>query len=78
MVQATTECAGGHLAQTSCVWSCQQQLSAAAHLSVAAPLLPLHEYGWCRYMWPNSRISVMGGDQAAGVLVQASLAPVDC
>lgn len=22
------------------------------------------------YMWPNSRISVMGGEQAAGVLVQ--------
>lgn len=22
------------------------------------------------YMWPNSRISVMGGEQAAGVLAQ--------
>lgn len=22
------------------------------------------------YMWPNSRISIMGGEQAAGVLVQ--------
>lgn len=24
------------------------------------------------YMWPNARISVMGGDQAAGVLAQAT------
>nr|CAD7444889.1 unnamed protein product [Timema bartmani] len=24
------------------------------------------------YMWPNSRISVMGGEQAAGVLAQIS------
>lgn len=22
------------------------------------------------YMWPNSRISIMGGEQAAGVLAQ--------
>ena len=22
------------------------------------------------YMWPNARISVMGGEQAAGVLIQ--------
>eukprot|EP00891_Asterochloris_glomerata_P005888 jgi/Astpho2/5888/e_gw1.00080.36.1_t len=37
-------------------------------------------YGMCgrafspnfMYMWPNTRISVMGGDQAAGVLVQAT------
>lgn len=26
------------------------------------------------YMWPNARISVMGGDQAAGVLATVSLA----
>ncbi len=79
MVQATMACAGGRSAQTSCVWPCQQQLSAAKHFLVAATLLlPLHDDGWCRYMWPNTRISVMGGDQAAGVLVQASLAPVVC
>jgi 3-methylcrotonyl-CoA carboxylase beta subunit len=37
-------------------------------------------YGMCgrayspnfMYMWPNARISVMGGEQAAGVLAQVS------
>ena len=29
------------------------------------------------YMWPNARISVMGGDQAAGVLATVSLLEAD-
>lgn len=40
-------------------------------------------YGMCgrayspsfMYMWPNARISVMGGEQAAGVLAQVSQQP---
>lgn len=27
------------------------------------------------FMWPNARISVMGGDQAAGVLATVGVAP---
>ena len=30
------------------------------------------------YMWPNARISVMGGDQAAGVLATVSLLHACC